>query len=287
MYIWKSQLEDLPLLKELCYQSGEEISGDELINQLSTPDTPFGIYLISDGGAPLMGILIKPWRKVLRITAVWSVLPEDSVDFTYYFIQFISDFVHKNNITGCSNQGLFCFTRSEFVLKAALNSGFEIYTELLEYTKRDDDISEVTGMPVMIRPVKHSDIGQLINLEKGCFMPEFWNDWEIFISMIERKNSNFVIAEVMNQVVGYVFTNMREPDSGHLVRLAVHVDYQGLGIGRQLLARGIRQLQRNGAQQIFLFVRGENIQARALYEQFGFVREDFEYLLRYEGGIRR
>lgn len=57
----------------------------------------------------------------------------------------------------------------------------------------------------------------------------------------------------------------------HILSLAVHPDFQGRGLGRELLRRGLQYLASRGADRIRLEVRPDNLPARRLYEQHGFV----------------
>jgi ribosomal-protein-alanine N-acetyltransferase len=54
--------------------------------------------------------------------------------------------------------------------------------------------------------------------------------------------------------------------------LAIHPDYQGLGIGAQLLSRAISDALANGVTFITLNTQETNRRSRALYRRFGFVQ---------------
>jgi ribosomal-protein-alanine N-acetyltransferase len=59
-------------------------------------------------------------------------------------------------------------------------------------------------------------------------------------------------------------------DEGSIINIAVAPACQGLGYGRQLLARALVLLRENGAGRCLLEVRESNRAARALYESEGF-----------------
>ncbi len=60
-------------------------------------------------------------------------------------------------------------------------------------------------------------------------------------------------------------------EHAHLTRLAVHPDYQGQGIGAQLLYQAITDALAAGANLMTLNTQENNRRSRALYERFGFV----------------
>lgn len=59
-------------------------------------------------------------------------------------------------------------------------------------------------------------------------------------------------------------------DEVQVATLAVHPNFQRQGIARWLLANGLLQAAREGADHAFLEVRIGNLTAQALYRQFGF-----------------
>jgi ribosomal protein S18 acetylase RimI-like enzyme len=77
------------------------------------------------------------------------------------------------------------------------------------------------------------------------------------------------------------------PYVGHwLFSLEVRLRYRGLGIGRLLSQRVIEQATREGAAELLLLVRTDNLPAVLLYEQLGFRKTTIpglEEILREEG----
>jgi ribosomal-protein-alanine N-acetyltransferase len=55
-----------------------------------------------------------------------------------------------------------------------------------------------------------------------------------------------------------------------LLTLAVHPEFRRQGIGRQLMAYGMAEAQRQGVENMFLEVAEDNNPARHLYDNFGF-----------------
>ena len=72
------------------------------------------------------------------------------------------------------------------------------------------------------------------------------------------------------------FIYVRRPprsDELYVANLAVDPDYQGQGIGRQLLAAAAQQAQERGYRLLSLHVAASNARALRLYEGVGFSRE--------------
>lgn len=283
MRIWKGQVTDLETIIEFYKEAHQELDIEKMQTRLAiSEERPEGIYLMGEKDYPYLACVVTPWRKVMRISRVITTLEDDSPDFSHYLKQFISMFLHRFDFG--EEHPLFWFTRSDFVQKVALNAGFDIYTELVEYQKSDFQISPFQVLPVTIRFFQEEDLDQLVELEQQIFMPEFWNDREIFRRMATNDRGNFLVAEMLNQVIGYIYNGHRDDGVGQLVRLGVHMDYQGLGVGKALMAEGIKWFEHQQVETILLNVRGENLGARILYEKFGFMKTGVEYMLRYVGG---
>jgi ribosomal protein S18 acetylase RimI-like enzyme len=57
---------------------------------------------------------------------------------------------------------------------------------------------------------------------------------------------------------------------GHLARLAVSPDFQGLGVGYNLLFDLLKQFQRRGARCVTVNTQHDNYASLALYQKVGF-----------------
>ena len=77
------------------------------------------------------------------------------------------------------------------------------------------------------------------------------------------------LALYQNKVVGYFFSRIVAGEA-ELLNICVDPEFQGKGIGEQLLNAVKKRAQANEAMQIWLEVRESNHSAQALYQKLGF-----------------
>jgi ribosomal-protein-alanine N-acetyltransferase len=115
------------------------------------------------------------------------------------------------------------------------------------------------------------DLPAVLRIERASF-PTPWPERVFRLELARSRGSCFLVAErqrPQQQVVGYLgFWHFLE--EAHISTLAVDAPYRGQGIGSMLLARGLQEALRLGAQYVTLEVRVSNAAAAGLYEKFGF-----------------
>ena len=84
------------------------------------------------------------------------------------------------------------------------------------------------------------------------------------------KNDSFVLAVLEGHVVGYVWCEIFR-EQAHLTRLAVHPQFQGRGLGAQLLHRALADTMARGVTHISLNTQADNHRSLALDQRFGFI----------------
>ena len=72
-----------------------------------------------------------------------------------------------------------------------------------------------------------------------------------------------------DQVIGFIIYSFSVGEC-HILNLCVHPDYQGLGVGKNLLVHALTVAHETGAEIAFLEVRCSNHRAIALYQAMGF-----------------
>lgn len=68
----------------------------------------------------------------------------------------------------------------------------------------------------------------------------------------------------------YIRFNRSAGRSGQVLSVAVHSDYRSMGVGKQLMERGLACLKEKGVNTVKLEVRPGNTPALRLYQGFGF-----------------
>jgi len=126
-----------------------------------------------------------------------------------------------------------------------------------------------TPAPAQIRTAHYNDLPALLNLDQQAF-GSIWHKTPGNFSEALAKAISFNVALIDGWIVAYEWCEIYR-EHAHLTRLAVHPDYQGRGIGAQLLYQAITDALTEGANIITLNTQESNHRSRALYERFGFV----------------
>jgi len=85
----------------------------------------------------------------------------------------------------------------------------------------------------------------------------------------------FLLHEVDGQLAAFCWTKVQEDehgsgDVGEIYVIAVNPDFQGRGLGRELVLAGLEHLASLGLDKAMLYVDRDNVGARALYRSLGF-----------------
>jgi len=123
------------------------------------------------------------------------------------------------------------------------------------------------------RAMTNFDLGMVLEIEKQLF-PDPWNlaQFKEELAGVPKTRSYFVAEVAATQKV-VAFAGLFYPGDGadaDIQTISVSAQYQGNGIGQGLLDLLINAAIERNAPAIFLEVRAENEQARALYAKNGF-----------------
>ena len=120
-----------------------------------------------------------------------------------------------------------------------------------------------------IRKMKDTDIAAVSRIEKLTHIQP-WS--ENILTDCYHSDYLCLVAEendYQKELKGYIILSQML-DEAHLLNLCVSLKYQGFGLGRELTARGIKEVVKRGARKMFLEVRRSNMRAISLYDSFGF-----------------
>jgi len=115
----------------------------------------------------------------------------------------------------------------------------------------------------------HPEQGSVTRDDLDGIMAEPWFD-----------ASAFLVIRDGDRMIGYCWLKV-EHDIGELYVVGVDPDYQGRGIGRQLVEAGLAELERRGIRESSLYVEADNAPALKLYTSLGYTEYsvDIQYAL--------
>ena len=111
------------------------------------------------------------------------------------------------------------------------------------------------------------DIRAVMEIEQASFTSP-WSELS-FLNEMFNADSLSKTALYDNKVVGYICTR-HVLNEGHIMNLAVHVDFRRRGIATELMNTVLEELKRKGCTLLHLEVRVSNVDAIKFYERFGF-----------------
>jgi ribosomal-protein-alanine N-acetyltransferase len=126
---------------------------------------------------------------------------------------------------------------------------------------------------LQIRPMQLEDLEQVHAIDRASFsMP--WPESSYRYELMENPNSRSWVAITNgpdgNPLVSGAVVIWLIEDEAHIATIAVHPEYRGRGISRELLAVALMNTTQEGARVATLEVRANNLIAQALYRRFRF-----------------
>jgi len=119
-----------------------------------------------------------------------------------------------------------------------------------------------------IEEMSRDDLDEVIAIERVSFSKP-WSRNAFLHEMERNQVARCWVLREDAQVAGYLCT-WQIVDELHVTNLAVHPDRRHQGLGRMLLGRILDEARHGGVRHVVLEVRPSNIEARGLYESFGF-----------------
>ncbi len=123
------------------------------------------------------------------------------------------------------------------------------------------------GEDIIIEDMKLGDLPDVIGIEKAVFTTP-WSEISFF-NELKNPRSFLRVAKKRGRVVGYICAGWIL-DEGHVLDVAVHPQYQRLGIAAALISMAMERLKEEGCRFVFLEVRESNEAAKKIYAKFGF-----------------
>jgi ribosomal-protein-alanine N-acetyltransferase len=126
----------------------------------------------------------------------------------------------------------------------------------------------VTGERLAIEPMRHSDIADVIRIERAAF-PTQWPADAFYNEVNSNKLARYFVGRFQGNIVAYGGIWMILEDS-HITTIAVDPRHRRRGFGETMLLRLVDEAVACGSTWMTLEVRSGNAAAQALYKKYGF-----------------
>lgn len=121
-----------------------------------------------------------------------------------------------------------------------------------------------------MRSAMDSDTDKLISLWKECGLTRSWNNPEKDINFArEKSESDILVGEIDSNIVASVMVG-HDGHRGIVYYMAVSPDFQGQGLGHQVMKRAENWLTERGVWKMNLLIRQGNEKVQAFYESLGY-----------------
>jgi len=148
--------------------------------------------------------------------------------------------------------------------------------DVIVLTRNGGELSLVSNTSVVhIREMSGADLEQVAQVDADAFVTL----WRLSLKGLKTAFGHAAIAtvaEVSSELVAYQISTMGSV-GGHLARLAVKPEFQGLGIGSYLLRDLLDKFERRGIMRVSVNTQNNNLASLALYRKFGFEYNDEIY----------
>jgi ribosomal-protein-alanine N-acetyltransferase len=119
-----------------------------------------------------------------------------------------------------------------------------------------------------IERMRPDDLDDVLAIERASFsMP--WSRGAFLYEIEQNRVARCYVMREAERLVGYICV-WEVADEMHITNIAVHPAARRRGIGRGLLGSVLDDARRRSMRLVVLEVRPSNVEARALYETFGF-----------------
>ncbi|QGU94172.1 ribosomal-protein-alanine N-acetyltransferase [Clostridium bovifaecis] len=123
---------------------------------------------------------------------------------------------------------------------------------------------------LMVCEIDEAYLDEVLEINNLCFNPP----WSLDSLRNELKNkfSKYIAVKKKNKIIGYAALWLII-DEAHIINIAVHPDYRGIGASSILMDAIIDICKNHKIPGITLEVRSNNTVAQNLYKKYGFVEE--------------
>jgi ribosomal protein S18 acetylase RimI-like enzyme len=121
-----------------------------------------------------------------------------------------------------------------------------------------------------LRQFRDGDLETLHRIDQSCFSAGIAYSLGELESFIRRPSANTWVAQVGENIVGFVVANREQRDTGHIITLDVVEDWRRGGVGTALMNAAEAWVRQQGAQFIYLETAEDNAAAQNFYRRRGY-----------------
>ncbi len=230
------------------------------------PDRPSDAIWLAHYRHALVGLILAPLDASpavwLRSIAIANTMSADPI-FTA-LLDHATPHLHAHG----ANQ-ITVLAHPEWLAGLLARSNFAPLTEVVTYRKSDRLLPDPARVPdAIVRHATLNDAPAIAANDRAAFDPVWWHSITS-IEHILRTVSHFAVAEINGRVVGHAFSDVYG-GQGHLIRLVVHPEFQGRGIGELLLIEALEYQRSVNAYPFTLNTQIDNQPSQALYRRYGY-----------------
>lgn len=97
-----------------------------------------------------------------------------------------------------------------------------------------------------------------------------WYSLDQLKRVLEQENTRLYVFEARSEIVGFAQFVIRRDGLGQLARIYVLPAYQGMGVGKAILYKGLMFLKERGVRELRVVVERKNTIGKRFYEGVGF-----------------
>jgi ribosomal protein S18 acetylase RimI-like enzyme len=119
-----------------------------------------------------------------------------------------------------------------------------------------------------IRKMRYQDVIGVQRVDETAF-DTIWRNSKYLLEIAHSKSVYATVAESHEGIIGYQISTASSK-GGHLARLAVLPEWQGMGVGYKLVYKMLGQFNLWGTKKVTVNTQTDNVPSLALYEKTGF-----------------
>lgn len=229
-------------------------------------DRPSDAIWLAFDQSTLVGLIVAPyddapvvWLRSIAIANGYPAEPVVTAMLTPVFAALRTQAVNAVTV----------LAHPEWLANVLPRLQFTPYTSIITFRKSDRALpAPARSGRALIREAVMADVPAITFNDRAAFEPVWWHS-ENSIEHIRRTVAHFVVAQINDRVVGHAFSDVYG-GQGHLIRLVAHPDFQGRGLGEQLLIASLQYQFSLDAYPYTLNTQADNLTSQALYQRYGY-----------------